>query len=95
MGVTSGSSNGVLALTQAASYNPAFVTANGGTVANAEAVFVTGFENDMTYLNIPTTQFPNGEIRALLTPEPAPGGANWIGAGRLVDDAAKGGRASE
>ncbi len=73
LGVTSGSFNGVLDLTQAASYNPAFITANGGTVANAEAVFVAGFENDMTYLNIHTTQFPNGEIRAFLTPEPAPG----------------------
>jgi hypothetical protein len=51
----------------------AFITANGGTVASAEAVFVAGIENDMTYLNIHTTQFPNGEIRAFLTPEPLPG----------------------
>jgi MYXO-CTERM domain-containing protein len=60
-----------LDLTQASSYNPAFITANGGTVASAEAVFVAGFENDMTYLNIHTTAFPGGEIRAFLTPEPA------------------------
>ena len=70
LGVTSGSFHGVLDLTQTASYNPAFITGNGGTVASAEAVFVAGFENDMTYLNIHTTQNPGGEIRAFLTPEP-------------------------
>lgn len=71
LGVTSGTYMGVLDLTQASSYNPAFITANGGTVASAEVAFVTGFENDMTYLNIHTTQNPGGEIRAVLTPEPA------------------------
>lgn len=71
LGVTSGTYDGMLDLTQASSYNPAFITANGGTVASAEAVFVTGFENDMTYLNVHTDQNPGGEIRALLTtPEP-------------------------
>jgi hypothetical protein len=55
LGVTSGTYNMALDLTQASSYNPAFITANGGTVASAEAVFVAGFENDMTYLNIHTT----------------------------------------
>jgi MYXO-CTERM domain-containing protein len=72
LGVTSGSYNMPLDLTQAASYNPAFITANGGTVASAEAVFVTGFQNGLTYLNIHTQQFGGGEIRAFLaTPEPA------------------------
>jgi len=70
MGVTSGSYMGVLDLTQSSSYNPAFITNNGGTVASAEAVFVAGFLNDMTYLNIHTSQNPGGEIRAFLTPEP-------------------------
>ena len=70
LGVTSGTYMGVLDLTQTSSYNPAFITANGGTVASAEAVFIAGFENDMTYLNIHTMQNPSGEIRAFLTPEP-------------------------
>jgi len=71
LGVTSGTYNMALDMTQASSYNPAFVTANGGTVASAEAVFVTGFTNGMTYLNIHTAQFPGGEIRGFLeTPEP-------------------------
>jgi hypothetical protein len=72
LGVTSGTYTGTLDMSLAASYNPAFITANGGTVVSAEAVFITGFENDMTYLNIHTTQNPGGEIRAFLSPEPDP-----------------------
>ncbi|HKE23440.1 MAG TPA: CHRD domain-containing protein [Bryobacteraceae bacterium] len=70
LNVTSGSYMGVLDLTLASSYNPAFVTAEGGTIPLAEAAFVAGFENEMTYLNIHTTQNPGGEIRAVLSPEP-------------------------
>lgn len=81
IGVTSGTYDGVLDLTQAASYNPAFITANGGTVASAEAVFVTNFENGMTYLNIHTMQNPGGEVRAFLTPEP--GSLALLGSGFL------------
>jgi len=73
LGVTSGTYTGVLDLTQSVSYNPGFITANGGTVSSAEAAFITGFETGMTYLNIHTTQNPSGEIRAFLTPEPASG----------------------
>jgi hypothetical protein len=39
-------------------YNPAFVTANGGTVAGAEAALIAGLENQMTYFNIHTQQSP-------------------------------------
>ena len=72
LGVTSGTFNGTLDLTAASSYNPAFVTANGGTISSAEAALVAGLENGMTYLNIHTTNFPNGEIRAFLEPVPEP-----------------------
>jgi len=50
-----------------ASYNPAFVTANG-----AEAVLFAGMEADQTYLNIHTTLHPSGEIRAFLAETPLP-----------------------
>jgi hypothetical protein len=70
LGVTSGSYMGVLDLTQSGSYNPAFITANGGTISSAEAAFITGFETGMTYLNVHTAKNPSGEIRAFLTPEP-------------------------
>jgi hypothetical protein len=72
LGVTSGTYDHVLDLTSAASYNPAFVTLQGGTVAGAEAALIKGIENGETYLNIHTTNFPGGEIRNFLVAVPAP-----------------------
>jgi hypothetical protein len=60
-------------LTQATSWNPAFVTANGGTTAGAEAALLAGLAADQAYLNIHTTNFGGGEIRGFLVaaaPEP-------------------------
>jgi hypothetical protein len=71
LGVTAGSFTETLDLTLASSYNPAFVTLEGGTVSGAEAALIAGIENGESYLNIHTTQNPGGEIRGLLaTPEP-------------------------
>ena len=81
MGVTSGSFTQLLDLTLASSYNPAFITAEGGTVASAEAALVTGMENGESYLNIHTTQFSGGEIRGLLDPVPEPSGLLLLGTG--------------
>jgi hypothetical protein len=39
----------VYSLTDSTLYNPAFVTAHGGTTASAEAALVTGIEDEMTY----------------------------------------------
>jgi hypothetical protein len=72
LGVTSGSYSTTLDLTNASSYNPAFVTAEGGTIATAEAALIAGIEGGQSYLNIHTTTFPGGEIRAFLTPVPEP-----------------------
>ena len=77
--VTSGTYANVFDLTMASSYNPAFVTANGG-LAGAEAALVAGLENRMTYLNIHTTMFPGGEIRAFLDPVPEPASAALLAA---------------
>jgi hypothetical protein len=72
LGVTSGTYSHDFDLTDPASYNPAFVTAHGGTVAGAEAALVAGIEDGLSYLNIHTTMFPSGEIRGFLAvPEPA------------------------
>jgi hypothetical protein len=73
-GVTSGSYDQILDLTSASSYNPAFVTASGGTVASAEAALLAGLSAGDAYLNIHTTSFPGGEIRGFLqgaVPEPS------------------------
>ena len=65
-GVTSGTYNAVFNMTQAGTWNPAFITANGGTTAGAEAAFVTGVNAGQTYFNIHTVLFPTGEIRGNL-----------------------------
>jgi CHRD domain len=72
MGVTSGTFDQFDDLTLASSYNPAFITANGGTTASAEAALLAGLVAGHAYLNIHTTQFPGGEIRGFLTPVPGP-----------------------
>jgi CHRD domain len=65
-GVTSGTYTHTFDMTDAASYNPAFVTSNGGTAASAEAVLLAGMLAGQSYLNIHTTNFGSGEIRGVL-----------------------------
>jgi len=72
LGVTSGTYDQTFNLLLPDTYNPAFVTANGGTVASAEAALTAGLLSGTTYLNIHTTQFPGGEIRGFLEPVPEP-----------------------
>ena len=68
---TSGSYDNTLDLTLSSSYNPAFVTANGGTTASAEAALLKGIFDGKSYLNIHTSNNPTGEIRGFLAaPEP-------------------------
>ena len=81
LGVTSGSFTQLLDLTLASSYNPAFITAEGGTVPDAEAALVLGMEDGESYLNIHTTQFPGGEIRGLLAETPEPNSILLLGSG--------------
>jgi hypothetical protein len=71
LGVTSGSFSNTYDLTLASSWNPAFITANGGTPASAEALFATSLVEQRTYFNIHTSVFGGGEIRGFLAvPEP-------------------------
>ena len=65
IGVTSGSYSGVLDLTLASSFNPAYVTAQG-SVANADAALIQAMFDGKAYLNIHTKAFPGGEIRGFL-----------------------------
>lgn len=76
LGVTSGTYVHDFNLLDAGSYNPAFITSSfnpSGTITGAEAALIAGIEAGETYLNIHTTNFPNGEIRGFLVavPEPA------------------------
>jgi len=70
LGVTAGSMDQSFDTTTAASFNPAFVTANGGTAATAEAALFSGLLAGQAYLNIHTGQFPQGEIRGFLVVQP-------------------------
>jgi hypothetical protein len=81
LGMTFGSYSATLNMLDAGSYNPAFVTANGGTPASAEAVLFAGMIAGNTYLNIHTSQFPSGEIRAFLLPTPLPGALPFFATG--------------
>ena len=68
LGVTSGTYDQTFNTLDPATYNPAFVTANGGTAAGAEAALAAALASDRAYLNIHTTAFPGGEIRGFLVP---------------------------
>lgn len=71
-GVTSGSYDETFDLTDAASWNPAFVTAQG-SLAAAEAAFANALATGRTYLNIHTVEFSLGEIRGFPHAVPGPG----------------------
>src|SRR4051812_871038 len=66
LGVTAGTYDQTLDLTSASTYNPAFVTANGGSIATAEQVLSNGMAAGTAYFNIHTSVFPGGEIRGFL-----------------------------
>jgi hypothetical protein len=65
-GVTSGFYDRAFDLTDAMSFNPAFVMAHGGTALGAELALAGGLAQGMAYFNIHTSDFPGGEIRGFL-----------------------------
>lgn len=79
--VTSGSYFNVLDMTLASSYNPAFVTANGGTTAGARAGLFNGLSNGQAYFNLHSSVFQGGEIRGFLTQVPEPATLALLGLG--------------
>lgn len=71
-GVTKGFYDRTFDTTLASTFNPAFINANGGTPAGAEAALFAAIEAGEAYVNLHTNLFPAGEIRGFLNPIPEP-----------------------
>jgi len=65
-GVTAGTYDQTFNMLLASSYNPSYVTNNGGTTASAFAALRAAISAGKAYLNIHSTTFPGGEIRGFL-----------------------------
>ncbi len=81
LGVTFGSFSNTLDLTLSSSYNPSYVTANGGTPASAESALTAAIAAGKSYWNIHSTTFPGGEIRAFMVAVPEPSSLALAGLG--------------
>jgi hypothetical protein len=83
LGVTSGSYDMLFDTTLASSWNPTFITNNGGTPLTAEAALASGLAAGMAYFNIHTTFVGSGEVRGNLAAVPEPASLGLLGAGLL------------
>jgi hypothetical protein len=72
LGVTAGTYDMSFNLLDESTYNPAFLSANGGTADTAETALLDGLAAGTAYLNIHTTEHPTGEIRGFLVAAPIP-----------------------
>lgn len=84
LGVTTGSYNNTLDMTQSGSYNASYITANGGTTTTAFTALKAAADAGKTYFNIHTSTFGGGEIRSFLTPVPEPTSAALLAIGAGV-----------
>jgi hypothetical protein len=72
IGVTAGAFSNTLDMTLASSYNPSYVSAHGGTTAQAFTDLNQAIIDGKAYFNIHTNTSPGGEIRSFLVAEPVP-----------------------
>ena len=87
LGVTAGTYDMTFDSLASATYNPAFITASGGTAAGAEAALLAGLSSGRAYLNIHTNAFPGGEVRGFApgaTSVPAPASLALVLAGAVA-----------
>ena len=66
LGVKFGIFENTLNMTLASSYNPSYITNNGGTTATAEAALFAAIAAGKAYFNVHTSSFGGGEIRGFL-----------------------------
>jgi hypothetical protein len=72
LGVTNGAHDQTYDTTQPSTWNPTYITNNGGTPLGAEAALAAGLNAGQAYLNIHTSAFPGGEIRGFLLQQSPP-----------------------
>jgi len=84
LGVTAGVYDNTLNMTLTSSWNPSYITANGGSPGTAEAALALGLAQDRAYLNVHSNLFPGGEIRGFLQPVPEPGSLSLLGLSALA-----------
>ena len=83
LGVMSGAMDTTFDMTLASSYNPSFVTANGGSIDAAFTALTNGIADGRAYFNIHTTFRPGGEIRGYYTLVPEPSSLMLMAIGML------------
>ena len=71
-GVSAGVYDHTFDMTLATSYNPAFVTANGGSIPASETALFAAIAAGKAYLNVHSNSFPGGEIRGFLVDPATP-----------------------
>lgn len=81
LGVSSSSFSNTLDLTLASSWSGAYITANGGTTAGAEAALASDMAQNRAYFNIHSSAFPGGEIRGFTVAVPEPSTLALLGLG--------------
>lgn len=81
LGGTAGTYHRTFDLSDPASWNPAFITNNGGSTATALAAFVAAMNSGKSYLNIHTSFVPSGEIRGFIEIVPEPSTYALLGTG--------------
>jgi hypothetical protein len=81
---TSGTFMATVDLTLAATYNAAYITQEGGTVAGAEADLIAALNSGNTYANIHNATFPGGEIRGQIEVTPEPSSLLLFGTGLIA-----------
>ena len=78
VGVQSGTYSHSYSLSDTATYEPAFLAANGGTASSAASALVNAMNANEAYVNIHSSAYPNGEIRGFLVAAPIPEPAEWM-----------------
>jgi hypothetical protein len=88
-GVHTGTYSNAIPLDEETSFDPAFLSAYGGTASGATSALMAGIAANEAYVNIHTSAYPDGEIRGwLVAAPPVPEAGEWsmlaVGLGGLL-----------